>query len=31
LFALCPLSLAVAADSYGLIAAFVVWGLRENR
>jgi MFS family permease len=28
-FALFPLSLAVAPDGYGLIAAFVVWGLRE--
>ena len=28
-FALFPLSLAVAPDGYGLIVAFVVWGLRE--
>ena len=28
-FALFPLSLALAPDGYGLIAAFVVWGLRE--
>ena len=28
-FALFPLSLALAPDGYGLIVAFVVWGLRE--
>ena len=28
-FALFPLSLAVAPDGYGLVLAFVVWGLRE--
>lgn len=28
-FALVPLSLALAPDGYGLIVAFVVWGLRE--
>jgi predicted MFS family arabinose efflux permease len=28
-FALFPLALAVVPDGYGLIAAFVVWGLRE--
>jgi len=28
-FALFPLSLAVAPDGYGLMGAFVVWGLRE--
>ena len=28
-FALFPLSLALAPDGYGLIAAFVIWGLRE--
>ena len=28
-FALFPLSLALAPDGYGLVAAFVVWGLRE--
>src|SRR5262249_4470672 len=28
-FALFPLCLALAPDGYGLIAAFVVWGLRE--
>jgi MFS family permease len=28
-FALFPLSLAVAPDGYGLVLAFVIWGLRE--
>jgi MFS family permease len=30
-FALFPMSLALAPDGYGLIVAFVVWGLREIR